>query len=170
MALPATAYAIPATVQPARIAVQPIRSTSAARQKEAQIEHDAETERRRTVDQVNRVLDRCEARAELMTAGIAALQKRKKFILARYARIEARAVRELDAAGLKKVVGVTTTLEQRAAGVPALIVDDQALIPKQYIKTETVESVLNAALKAALVANERIDGAHLAYAISLIRT
>jgi hypothetical protein len=179
MASPA-AYANLAILPPPR----PIRQSSAELKRAAIAEHERELRFKRKVDQTNRVLDRHEARIEKFSLQIAALQKRKTFQQARAARIEDRALTEMETLGAKKLAGIRHELEARPSGNPAVVVDNESLIPAKYMRQPPTppKAPDKVAIKAVLArgyapdATEQeiaeaqiIQGVHLAQTVSLLR-
>src|SRR4051812_49680595 len=108
-------------------APRPIRQSVTELKQAAQAERESELRFKRKVDQTNSILDRHEARIAQYSLQIAALQKRKSFLQARAARIEDRALTEIENLGAKKLAGIRHELEARPSGNPAVVVDDESL-------------------------------------------
>lgn len=149
--------------------VQPRKPTAAGRKAEAQTERHAESRVKRKVEQTHRVLNTLEGRSKDLARQIKALQKRKQAADARAERIENRALQEMSTAGLAQVAGLRISLIARPSGNPALIVDDEKLIPEQYFREALVTSVDKLAIKAALDRHEDVAGVHLVQSVGLVR-
>ena len=68
-------------------------------------------------------------------------------------------MRELERTGLKpKAADVALRLQNNPQ---AVVVDDEAKIPKAYRRTETVTTILKAEISVALKAGKKVTGAHL---------
>ena len=125
---------------------------------EIQSEKLAELRTKKAVDRADAVLAKLEARAEAYTKQIAALQKCKAHALARAERLEQAIVQHMQQAKLSKVDGFEVVLMSKNAP-PALIVDDETLVPTQYIRT--TEAVDKTAIKAALARGVQVPGVRL---------
>jgi hypothetical protein len=125
---------------------------------EIQSEKLAELRTKKAVDRADAVLAKLEARAEAHTKQIAALQKCKAHALTRAERIERTILEHMQQAKLSKVDGFDVLLYTKDAP-PAVIVDDAAAIPPQYIRT--TEAVDKAAVKAALARGVQVPGVRL---------
>jgi hypothetical protein len=166
-------------------APRPIRQSVTELKIAAQAERESELRFKRKVDQTNSVLDRHEARIEKFSLEIAALQKRKAFAESRAQRIEDRALTEMETLGAKKLAGLRHELEARPSGNPAVVVDNESLIPPQYmrqppappkapdkilIKTVLSRSYAPDATEQEIAEGQSIQGVHLAQKVSLVRT
>jgi Siphovirus Gp157 len=164
MPLPKHLFSNLAVARPA--CVTPIRA-------EVKAERDREAVLRTKIDRVHRLLSALEARAAACDLAIKQAQARKKAACARAERIEDRVLLLMQDAGLKEVAGRHVTLMSREAGVPKLIVDNEALIPSEYMRQPKPPKPAPDALaiKAALDSDPdlMIPGVHLAQTVSLIR-
>jgi hypothetical protein len=162
MAIPASAYANLALVpKPAAKATKP-------RAPEVAAKRDAELHLKRKLEQANTILNRLEARLEAKASAIRCLQKSKNMTAARIERIEDRFLNGMIAARVEKLSGLTTvfTTRQNAA---SLMIDDDSLIPDQYIRETLTSAPDKVAIKAALARDEEVPGCHLEVSVSLIR-
>jgi len=149
--------------------IRPRKPTAIGRKTEANEQREAETRLKRKIDQAHRVLCKLEARAQRLALQMKELQKRKGATDSRAARIEDRILREMGDAGLEKSAGLRITFSARPSGNPALVVDDDKLIPAEYIKETLVSAVDKLAIKAALARGEDIAGVRLTQSVSLVR-
>jgi hypothetical protein len=159
--VPATAPAATPMKKPAAGAVSAKRAAAAASKA-------GELETKKAIDRADAVLTRLGSRAGSYAKQIAILQRRKAIALARAERLEDAIIRQMQAAKLTKVDGFKVTLSTRDAA-PALVVDDQSLIPDAYMRTKLVSEPMKVEIKAALAKGEQIEGVHLTQKISLIR-
>jgi hypothetical protein len=150
----------------ARPAVTPIRAAVKA-------EHNREATLRTNIDRVHRLLSQLEARAAACDLQVKKAQARKKAACARAERIKDRVLLLMQDSGLKEVAGRHVTLISREAGVPKLIVDNEALIPSEYMRQPKPPKPAPDALaiKAALEKDPElvIPGVRLAQTVSLVR-
>ncbi len=149
--------------------VRPTKPTKAARKAEANAEREAEIRIKRKVEQAHGVLCRLEARSKRLALQMKELQQRKQAADSRAERIEDRILREMGEAGLQKLAGLRITFTARPSGNPALFIDDESLIPGEYIKETLVSAVDKLAIKAALARHEEIEGVRLTQKVSLVR-
>jgi len=151
----------------------PARRTRVALRDARSAEREKEARTKNQIDRTARVLDRLEARQAGHDLQIAALERRKKSDAARQARIEKRALALMAAAGLKQLVGFRRTLERRESGVPKLIVDDESLIPANWMRQPKPAKAQpdKLGMKKALDEDPElaIPGVHLAQTVSLQR-
>lgn len=164
MPIPASAYANLALVPPRPAA----KTTTHARQLEAVAERDRELHLKRKIDQANDILDRLEARGVAQGIQLKALQRRKAATLARIERIEDRILGDMLDARLDNLNGLqcSMSLRQNAA---SLMIDDEALIPEEYVRSVVTTSPDKLAIKAAIADNIAVPGCHLEQSVSLIR-
>jgi hypothetical protein len=155
--------------------VQPMLKTAVARRAAAVSEASAEARLKRKVEQANTVLNELEKREAAFGAQIKELQRRKNALAGRIEKIEDRALTLMQDAGLATVAGIRCSFRAQPAA-PSLVVDDQSLIPAEYLrqpKTPPPEPD-KLAIKAALAKNDELDpaawGVRLSSKISLIRT
>ncbi len=85
---------------------------------------------------------------------------------AKAARLKAYLKAELERTGLKpKAPDLALRLQNNP---PSVVLDDPAKIPKAYLRTEPVTTVLKAEIGAALKAGIRVRGAHLEQSTRLV--
>jgi hypothetical protein len=131
-------------------------------------ERAGEQRRARKCDQAARVLDLLEARSASLAAEIKALQKAKAAVDARYTRIEDRVIAELQGAGYDRFHGARAEFQLRNAPL-ALQVENESLIPDEYMRTTVLTAPDKLAIKAALQRGEDIPGVQLTQKVSLVR-
>lgn len=149
--------------------VRPVKPTMATRKAEANAERNAETRLKRKVEQAHAVLNRLESRSKEWAFQIKELQKRKQAVDLRAERIEDRILQEMGDAGLEKLAGLRITFTARPSGNPALVVDNEMLIPSEYVRETLVSAPDKVAIKAALARHWDVPGVHLEQKISLVR-
>ncbi len=162
MALPVTAYANLALVRPTP------KRTAAGAKAAAHSERDREARLKTKIEQADRVLDRLAAREKALAERIKALQSSRAVNYRRTERIEDRILTEMTEAGLKTCSGLRCTMSARPAPA-ALVVDDESLIPPEFVSERLVTSVDKVAVKLALAKGAEIGGVHLTQKVSLIR-
>ncbi len=135
---------------------------------EIRTEKLAECKTKKAIDRASALLDRLQARQAGLSKQIGALQKRKALACARIERIEDQALKAMRKAGLDKADGFHVTFTARPAP-KAVQVDDESLIPAQYMRSKDVSAPDKAAIKAALERDIEIAGVRLTQKISLVR-
>lgn len=131
-------------------------------------EREKELRTKRKIDQAAGVLDRIDARTKQLQAQIKLLQRRKNALDARCERIEDRILTEMMDSGLKQATGLQRTFTQRPAP-ESLVVDDETLIPAEYLRESVLSAPDKVAIKQALAQGAEIGGVHLQQKISLVR-
>ena len=162
MALPVTAYANLALVRPTA------KRSAAGVKAAAHSERDREARLKTKIEQADRVLDRLAAREKALAERIRELQGRRAINYRRTERIEDRILTEMTEAGLTKCTGLRCSMSARPAPA-ALVVDNESLIPSEFVSERLVTSVDKVAVKLALGRGIEIAGVHLTQKISLIR-
>jgi hypothetical protein len=162
MSLPASAYAIVPNPPPQRASA--VQRKAAARE-----EHSREARLKCKIDQASRVLDRIDRQAAALAAQMNALAVRKAALTRRTERIEDRVLSEMLANRLEKVSGNRVTFTARAAAA-ALVVDNESLVPSEFLREKLVSSVDKIAIKLALAKGADVPGVSLAQKVSLIRS
>jgi hypothetical protein len=108
---------------------------------------------------VARYVRNLEAEAAAIEEAKKRMEGRAKSTANQAARLKAYLKAELERTGLKpKAPDLAMRLQNNP---PSVVLDDAALIPDDYRRTETVETILKAEIGAALKAGEAIPGAHL---------
>ena len=125
---------------------------------EIQTEKLTELRTKKAIDRADTVLAKLEARAKECARQIAGLRKRQAYALARAERIERVILEHMEQAKLSKVDGFEAVLMAKDAP-PAVIVDDETLVPPQYIRT--TEAVDKSAVKAAISRGMQVPGVRL---------
>lgn len=144
------------------------RPTGLLRKRQAARDRVSELETLRVVDRAADVLDRLEERASTISKRIAQLQRTKKLAEERAERIEERILAEMSDRGLKEVHGLRRGFIAKAN--PAkLVVENESLIPREYIRVKTIREPMKDAIKAALAQGDDIAGVHLVQGVSLQR-
>lgn len=158
------------STQPRHFSVVPIRTkrTRESLRREADSERNAEFLIKRKVDQANALMDALEAQQAALSKQITRLQKRKAAACARYEKIEQATLRYLEAIGRTKLDGFSTSFAARPA-TPGVRIDDETLIPGDYLKVEEIAKPIKALIKAALDRGIAVPGVSLVQTISLIR-
>jgi Gp157 protein len=164
MPLPASLY----TNGSLSIAPRKLKTTILDTHAAAAASRSAEAHIKQTVERANRVLDKLEAKSARIAAEIKRLQKLKAATEARHEAIEDRCILEIQATGLTKVAGIRSEMSIRPAA-PSLVVDDESLIPAEYIVEKIETNPDKVAIKAALARGLDIEGVHLQQKTSLIR-
>lgn len=152
----------------AQIIEWPAPSGSEGRKAEAARERANELDAMHIIDRAAEVLDRLEERAAQIAQRIAELQASKKLAEQRMARLEEQVLAALSRRGLSHAHGFRRLLESKT-NPPKLLVLNAALIPRQYIRTKTLEEPMKDAIKAALASGEEIGGVRLVQGVSLVR-
>jgi hypothetical protein len=156
-------------VVPLRTSSAPaVRHTVAEKKAAAVVALDREGRLKRKIDQSDRVLTKLEEQQAKLGRAIAALQLRKKHVERRASDIEARIVAELEQANRTQAGGYRVMLSTRPCPA-AVAITNAALLPKQYVKVETVETPIKALIKAALASDIEVPGAKLTQGTSLLR-
>lgn len=108
---------------------------------------------------VARYIRNLEAEAAAIDEARKRMDARAKATANQAARLKAYLKGELERTGLKpKAPDLALRLQNNP---PSVAIDDAAIIPNDYRRTETVTSLLKAEIGAALKAGEEIPGAHL---------
>lgn len=131
---------------------------------------------KKAVDRAVAVLERLEARAARYQREIAAIdaqmeaaKARKRAALARAERIEEQILARLDAAHVTRAVGFETEIHAQPCP-PSLVVDPDAEIPREYLRSEPDKNLIKRVLARAeaddateeeLAAAARIKGVRL---------
>ena len=108
-----------------------------------------------------------EATAEMITAEIERLQKRKAAVKNKADRIKSYLKMQLELAGMDKVktVAFSISLQNTKAAVDVV---DQSQIPSEYIKTKIEQSIDKTAIYNAIKAGVAVPGAQLISGRSLL--
>jgi hypothetical protein len=164
MALPANLYAIPELPAPKR------KLNVVEKREEVKLSHDREMELKQNIERCDRVLTKLEERRARRTAFIRALQKRNAADDARIAKIEDRTLTWMTANRIDKACGLRTTFTAKP-NPASLVVDNESLIPAEYLNEKVVTTPDKVAIKTALAKGvEFPEGAvHLEQGVSLIR-
>ena len=101
------------------------------------------------IDKAANALDRLSDQVTAMAKEIAALERRKKTKVARIARIENGVIEAMEKAGLTKADGWNRLFTLRP-GPPAVAVDDETLIPAEYMHEEVLRRPEKNVIKSAL--------------------
>lgn len=108
---------------------------------------------------VARYIRNLEAEASAVDEARKRLDGRAKALAGTAARLKAYLEAEMERTGLKpKAPDLAIRLRNNP---PAVVVDDESLIPARWRRTETVTTILRAEIAAALKAGERVPGARL---------
>jgi hypothetical protein len=168
MPLPAGKYAN-------NLAVMPAKHTAALVERKRAIaaERDREAQLKTKIDRVAGVLDRLEARQARAAEAVEAWKRREKFYAARQAAIEDRVLELMTEASAKEIAGCKRTLTAHVCGTPSLVVDDESLIPAEWMRTPKPAKAQpdKLGIKRALAEDPDLEiaGVHLAQTISLVR-
>ncbi len=158
----------PAAYANLRLVPPAAKPTAAQLKRDAHAQRTAETSVKQKVEQAHSVLCRLEARSACLALRIKELQRRKGAAERRDERIEDGVLAIMSADDLERLDGLRVAFTMRAA-TPALIVDDEALIPPEYLRETLVSAPDKHAIKAALSRGAAIAGVHLAQKVSLLR-
>lgn len=162
MAFPASVYAVPEAPAPKRkpVAVELKKTAVAAAA--------AESRRKRKIEQAHRVLNKIDQMDADLALRIRELQKRRSSLVQRKERICDRILSEMSAARIEKADGIRVTFSTRLAPA-SLVVEDEALIPADYLREKLVTSVDKVAIKQAFERGQDVPGCHLEQRVSLVR-
>ncbi len=115
---------------------------------------------------VARYVRNLEAEAAAIEEARKRMDARAKATSNQAARLKVYLKAELERTGLKpKAPDLALRLQNNPASV---VLDDTALIPDDYRRTETVTTILKAEIAAALKSGEAIPGAHLEHSQRLV--
>ncbi|NCA72908.1 MAG: siphovirus Gp157 family protein [Sphingobacteriia bacterium] len=115
---------------------------------------------------VARYVRHLEAEAAAIEESKKRMDARGKATAKQAARLKAYLKAELKRTGLKpKAPDLALRLQNNPASV---VLDDAALIPDEYRRTETVTTILKAEIAAALKSGKAIPGAHLVHSQRLV--
>jgi outer membrane murein-binding lipoprotein Lpp len=115
---------------------------------------------------VARYVRNLEAEAEAIVDARDRMERRAKAASRQAARLKSYLKAELERTGLMpKAPDLALRLQNNP---PSVVIDDPARIPKTYLRTETVTSILKAEIGAALKAGKRVRGAHLEQSTRLV--
>lgn len=123
---------------------------------------------KKAIDRADAILTRLEARAASYARQIASLQKRKAYALGRAERVSDSIIARMRKASLTRADGFHKTFMLRDAPA-ALAIDDESLIPREYMREKLIAEPMKVEIKAALARGEEIAGVHLTQKVSLLR-
>jgi hypothetical protein len=170
MALPASLYANIPQRGPQLVPAPATKPIAHERKAAAAPERERELRVKQKIDQADRVLDRLEARSAQLAAEINRLQARKAHTTGRRDRVESRILSEMTAAGLERAAGNSARWTAKP-NAQSLVVDDESLIPAEYLRETLASAADKIAIKAALARDPdlTIAGCHLEQSVSLVR-
>jgi DNA replication initiation complex subunit (GINS family) len=108
-----------------------------------------------------------EAEAEAIEEARKSMERRQKALTNHVERLRAYLKANMERMGTAKIKNCYLTLRMQA-NPPSLIVEDEAAIPEQYKRTETITKILRAEIVRDIKAGEEVTGARLEQTTRLV--